>query len=213
MITLMHCSYASMSQDTLYFIGNAAVIGVGINQGDYKTWPYKGADWSLVPEQKNIIAEYQVNAGKLLRPLSNSYSVFFESGFKVGYQAGKISDGVERATYSETYIGVPVALGLLKMNKQRVQKHAIGFALYGSVVKEVRNESMNDKSWRFFSQPRGTVFVNTHLLFPSKKSGRYRGVGVEVSKDIGFNYKAPTIPFAVENMRLGITFHPFCDFF
>ena len=206
-------SNVSQSQDTLYFIGNSAVFGMGINKGDYSTWPYKSADWSLIPEQKNFIAEYQVNAGKLLKPISTSYSVFFESGFRIGYQAGKISSGTDRASYSENYIGLPVAVGLMKKTTAKLLKHTIGFTLYGSVVKEVKTASANDRSWRFFSQPRGMLFLNTQLLFPSKKSGRYHGVGVEFSKDVGFKYNASPIPFAVENMRLGISLSPFCDFF
>lgn len=213
LILLTLHSYVSRSQDTLYFVSNSGVFGMGINQGDYKVWPYKGDSWSLIPEQKNFIAEYQVNAGKLLKPLSTSYSVFFESGFRIGYQSGKISNGLDEAKYSETYIGVPVAIGFLKKTTAKILKHTIGFTVYGSVTKDVKTASANDKRWRFFSQPRGMVFFNTHILLPSRKSGRYRGVGVEFSKDIGFKYKVTPIPFAVENMRLGISLLPFCDFF
>ena len=213
LILLTLHSYTSRSQDTVYFIGNSAVFGMGINQGDYKVWPYKGDDWSLIPEQKNFIAEYQLNAGKLLKPLSTSYSAFFESGFRVGYQSGKISNGADKANYSETYIGVPVAVGVLKKKTAKILKHTIGFTLYGSVIKDVKTASANDKSWRFFSQPRGMIFLNTQLLFPSKKSGRYHGVGVEFSNDIWFYYKATPIPFANENMRIGISLSTFCDFF
>jgi hypothetical protein len=74
---LMLLSLLCKSQDTTFFIGNSAVIGIGVNKGDYKSWPYKADHWSLTPNQKNFIAEYQVNAGKLFTPLSKSYSFFF----------------------------------------------------------------------------------------------------------------------------------------
>jgi hypothetical protein len=212
-LVLIFISLISNAQDTTFYIGNSAVVGLGVNQGNYAVWPYKGADWALVPEQKNFIAEYQLNAGKLLKPLSQSYSFLFESGFKVGYQSGKISNSSDQANYSETSIGLPVAIGVVKKTKQKLLKHTIGFSVYGSVLEEIKTSSGNDKTWSFFSQPRGMVFLNTQLLFRSKKSGRYRGLGLEFSKDIGFKYKATAIPFVVENMRLGISLSPFCDFF
>jgi hypothetical protein len=108
---------------------------------------------------------------------------------------------------------LPIALGVLRKANHKILKHTLGFTLYGSVLEEVKMKSASDKKWGFFSQSRGMVFLNTQILFPSKKNGRYRGVGVEISKDIGFNYKATCIPFAIENMRFGITFSPFTDFF
>lgn len=212
-LILLFLSLLSKSQDTIYFIGNSAAIGIGIKQGNYKAWPYKGDDWSLEPSHKSFVAEYQANAGKLFKPLSKLYSAFVESGLRVGYQSGKITNGFEKANYSETYIGLPVALGVLKKTNHKILKHTLGFVLYGSVPEEVKMTSVSDKKWGFFSQPRGMVFLNTHILFSSKKSGRYRGVGVEISKDLRFNYKSTAIPFAIENMRLGITLSPFSDFF
>lgn len=204
---------SAKAQDTSYYIGNSALFGIGVNQGNYKSWPYKGNDWNLMPDQIGFIAEYQVTVGKLFKPLSKSYAGFFESGFKVGYQTGKITNGVENNSYDETYIGLPVALGLLKKNNHKIIKHTLGFAVYGSVLEEVGLPSENDSKWSFFSQARGTIFLNTQLFFPSKKKGRYRGLGLEISKDLGFGYNTTPIPFAIENMRVGITFSPFCDFF
>ena len=212
-IFLFLIAFSSKAQDTVYYLSNTAVFGLGTNQGDYKAWPYKGNDWTLESEQKNFIAEYQISAGKLFKPLSTSYSAFFESGLKIGYQSGKITNGMEKADYSETYIGLPFAFGILKKTNSKILKHTVGVAVYGSVLEETKMKTGNDKKWGFFSQPRGILFLNTHLLFSSKKSGRYYGVGVEVSRDVGFNYKTTAIPFVIENMRLAITFSPFSDFF
>lgn len=120
---LMLLSVLCKSQDTTYFIGNSAVIGASINQGNYKAWPYKGDNWSLLSNQKNFIIEYHIKAGKLFKPLSNHYSAFFESGLRLGYQSGRIANGIEKRPYSETTIGIPVSFGFAKKVKKRILKH------------------------------------------------------------------------------------------
>ena len=206
-------SYFSHSQDTLHFIGNSAIFGLGINKGDGSVQPYKADNWQLLNNQSNFVIEYHIKAGKLFKPLSNHYSGFFESGLRLGYQSGRITNGIEKRSYSETTIGIPVSLGLAKKVKKRILKHAAGFAYYGSLLEEVKLVSETDRKWGFFSQARGLFFFNTQLMLPSKKAGRYHGIGIEVSRDVGFNYKSTAIPFVIENFRVGLMFTPFCDFF
>ncbi|MFT3844611.1 MAG: hypothetical protein QM725_06140 [Lacibacter sp.] len=199
------------AQDNKWFIGNTAVFSLGVNQGDYGTMLYKGEPWSLIHDSKNLSIEYQINGGKLFKPLSKSYSGFFESGLRIGYQAGKISNGNLITNYNESYVGLPLIFGLVRKEKHRIIAHSLGLTLYGAFLKEIKGQS-TDRKWDFFSQPRGMFSLNTQLFFPSKKTGRYYGVGFELSRDIGFKYKPTKIPFVIENMRFGITVTPFNDF-